>query len=64
MTKVDLDFKKVNLGHVLTIISILSAAFVGFSTFENRITRVETNVEWLVKFTAERYQVNPPTSNK
>ena len=64
MTKIDLDVNRINLGHILTIVSIVAAAFVGYAKFESRVSVLETNVQWLVQVTANKYQVNPPPSSK
>jgi hypothetical protein len=64
MTKIDLDVHKVTTGNILTILSIMAAAFVGYAKFESRVSVLETNVQWLVQVTANKYQVNPPSSAK
>jgi len=64
MTKIDLDVNKINMGHILTIVSIIGATFVGYAKFESRVSVLENNVEWLVKVTANKYQVTPPPSSK
>jgi hypothetical protein len=64
MTKLDVDFNRINLGHVLTIIGMIGTMAIFWAKFESRIAVLENNVQWLVGVTAKNYQVNPPASSK
>lgn len=59
-----MDFNKINLGHILTIVALIGTLFAFWSRFEARLAVVETNVEWLVKTTSSVSHIAPPPSSK
>jgi hypothetical protein len=44
-----IDFKRINLGHILTIITLIGSLVVFSMRIEGRLVKIETHVEWLIK---------------
>ncbi len=62
MLKID---NRLTTGNLLQIVTIITVFAAGYAKFESRITAVETNVNWLTRTVADKYQVPPPlTQNK